>query len=235
MSDTSLPYTLTAGAAENVNQLMDNLNRLKDAVNLDVDSGLAEPAGLSVTGTVRRGKAIVATEEARTNTAYGLLATPDRVSNVVMPTDGLIIVGYQALVKSSVADAGEVALFIGANQLTVQDGTGRATATQAAPATTTYNPVSTCPVGLAANRQATGDFAADVTTGQAIGWLSTDARAVIGGSSRQLFNAATNSVLGGLCPVFAAAGTYDISVQFKASSGSVTAKGRKLWVWTMGF
>ena len=35
--------------------------------------------------------------------------------------------------------------------------------------------------------------------------------------------------------VFAAAGTYDISVQFKASSGSVTVKNRKLWVWTMGF
>jgi hypothetical protein len=35
---------------------------------------------------------------------------------------------------------------------------------------------------------------------------------------------------GGVCYVFAAAGTYDVSVQFKASSGSITAKSRKLWV-----
>lgn len=32
-----------------------------------------------------------------------------------------------------------------------------------------------------------------------------------------------------------AAGTYDVSVQFKASSGSVTVKERKLWIVSMGF
>lgn len=39
----------------------------------------------------------------------------------------------------------------------------------------------------------------------------------------------------GFVVLFAAAGTYDVSVQFKSSSGTVTAKERKLWVWTMGF
>ena len=40
---------------------------------------------------------------------------------------------------------------------------------------------------------------------------------------------------GGFTFAFAAAGTYTVSVQFKASSGSVTASNRKLWVWTIGF
>jgi hypothetical protein len=31
------------------------------------------------------------------------------------------------------------------------------------------------------------------------------------------------------------AGTYDFSVRFKSSSGSVTAKNRKLWVASIGF
>lgn len=33
---------------------------------------------------------------------------------------------------------------------------------------------------------------------------------------------------------FAAAGTYNISVQYKATSGSITAKERKLWVAVLG-
>jgi hypothetical protein len=35
---------------------------------------------------------------------------------------------------------------------------------------------------------------------------------------------------GGFAVVFAAAGTYDVSVQFKSSVGSVTVKNRHLWV-----
>ena len=38
---------------------------------------------------------IIATEESRTNTAYGPLATPDVVKGIVLPTDGLIVVGYR--------------------------------------------------------------------------------------------------------------------------------------------
>lgn len=46
---------------------------------------------------------------------------------------------------------------------------------------------------------------------------------------------ATTGQLIGALEVFAAAGTYNISVQYKASSGAVTAKERKLWVATLGY
>jgi surface-anchored protein len=36
---------------------------------------------------------------------------------------------------------------------------------------------------------------------------------------------------GGVCWIFAAAGTYKITVQFKASSGNVKVKERNLWAW----
>jgi hypothetical protein len=39
---------------------------------------------------------------------------------------------------------------------------------------------------------------------------------------------------GGSIEVFAAAGTYTIGVKYKATSGNVTAKERKLWVATLG-
>jgi hypothetical protein len=61
-----------------------------------------------------------------------------------------------------------------------------------------------------------GAYTGDVTTGQLLG--------------RNL--AAT---LMGLAVVFAAAGTYDVSIQFKSASGSVTAKERKLWVEAVSF
>ena len=58
-------------------------------------------------------------------------------------------------------------------------------------------------------------YASDVTTGQIVN---------VGGSAS-----------GGVVTVFAAAGTYDVSVQFLAVAGSVTVKERKLWVWVQGF
>jgi hypothetical protein len=59
-------------------------------------------------------------------------------------------------------------------------------------------------------------YTGDVTTGQIVGTVSA-------------------AGLGGPCYFFAAAGTYTISIQVKASSASVTIKNRKLWVWTIGF
>ena len=37
------------------------------------------------------------------------------------------------------------------------------------------------------------------------------------------------SFVGGPCEVWASAGSYAVSVQFLAASGSVTVKNRKLW------
>lgn len=171
--------------------------------------------GLTDGAQVGRGKSIIATTESRTNVAYGTLGTADRVTGVVLPPDGLIVIAYQATWQSSVANAGNAAIFIGANQLAVAN-LGVANTVLAA-ATTGSNandddPLATYWGGLTGG---TGvGSSSDVTTGQVV---------------------AMNISAGGVCHVFAAPGTYDVSVQFKSTSGSVTAKNRKLWVWTIGF
>jgi hypothetical protein len=68
-------------------------------------------------------------------------------------------------------------------------------------------------------------YTGDVTTGQAVG--------IAGVAHLNLANAGTitmgSGAWGGPCYIFGlAAGAYKISVQFKASSGKVTAKKRRL-------
>lgn len=181
--------------------------------------------GLS-SSVVRRGKTIISTEEARTNATYDVLTTADRVSNVVLPTDGLIFVAYQAMWQETNVGAARAAIFIGTNQLRYANGTTATTnlqeTTSAGNATNQYHPLSSTSQGLVAvGAGGSSAYGGDVTTGQVVG-MTTDAT---GGSPFQ----------GGPCSIFAAAGTYTISVQFKASAGTVTVKNRKLWVWTMGF
>lgn len=216
MADVSLPNTLTAGQPENVTHVQENDERLRDALNLDVDSGLAEPAGLSVTGTTRRGKSIISTEQSTSSTSYTTLTTPDQVASVVLPTDGLIAVAYQAMWKNSVGSAGSAAIFLGSNQLKkyTEGDTAPTVQETGGSSITGYVPLATGGGGLV--RGGTNTYTGHVTTGQIIGDLDD-----------------TNGA--GVCYIFAAAGTYTVSVRFKASSGSVTVKERKLWVWTLGF
>jgi hypothetical protein len=126
-----------------------------------------------------------------------------------MPTNGLMLIGYTANVKCSVAEAGRVALFLGANQLKIHSTGPTPIAQEVEELQTTLREVHTCHGGL---RRAANESGAYVTTGQ-----------ILGDPER-----------GGPCWVFAAAGTYNISVQYKATSGSITAKERKLWVAVLG-
>jgi hypothetical protein len=83
----------------------------------DVDAGFLALAQDVDDRLGSAGKSIIATSEARTNTAYGLLTTPDRVTGVVLPTSGLIAVAYQATWQESVATAGRAAVFLASTQL----------------------------------------------------------------------------------------------------------------------
>ena len=211
MAEVTLPYTLVNATTADANQVQANDEALRDEINGGLDGhnlAVSEELGLSETGVVRRGKSIVATEESRTNVAYGTLTTPDQVANVVVPTDGLLWVNFRALVKTSVGSAGSVALFIGANQAKTPAGSGApgVVAVSAGSQVNDYNWVYTGSATLASATGA-GD-ATSVTTG---------------------LIAATPLA------IEVAAGTYTVSVQYLASSGSITAKERKLWVWTMGF
>lgn len=186
------------------------------------------------------GKSIISTTETRTNAAYGLLATPDRVQSVVLPAGGLIAVAFQATWQESVAGAASAAIFVGANQLKVA-GTPLGPVVQAAV------------IGgeLAGGDEALGSFGGglcstwfdsgasayggDVTTGQVVGLAAGGTGIATSYNGTRVQTPATGGNFAGPCYISAAAGTYDISVQFKASSGIVTVKNRKLWVWTLGF
>lgn len=155
---------------------------------------------------------VIATEESRTNVAYGTLTTADEITGVVLPENGLIMVGYMALVKNSVESAGRVAIFLGANQLKTTAGASPPIVQETNLSNVGFNGVGTNGTGLGHGSNAAQAF---VTTGMSVGGETA-------GSS-------------GLVAIFAAAGTYTVSVQYKASSGSITAKERKLWVYTLGF
>lgn len=182
----------------------------------EIDEATAGMLSIS-TATARRGKCIILGAETRTNVALGLMPTPDRVQSIVLPTDGLILVLYQAIMQSTAGNAGRANIFLGASAIGVA-GSGSAAAFAVVAATATANvdsPLATTSYGLATGGNTTSNYTGDLTTGQAIG--------------------ATGAGSGGPCYIFAAAGTYDVSIQFQALSGSVTVKNRRLWVWAIGF
>lgn len=191
-------------------------------VVLSVEQQLGLNDGVAQVG---RGKSIIATPESRTNAAYGLLTTPDRVSNVVLPTDGLIIVLCHMTWQNTVASDGEAAIFLGSNQVVMtlsnaNAGPGNSLAT--GPVNTGVNrPLVSTGGGLSClGPSVASNYLGPATTGEIVG----------------THDATTNNYGGsGPCYIFAAAGTYDVSVQFKATTGTVTVKNRKLWVWTVGF
>jgi hypothetical protein len=182
-----------------------------------------------------RKKSIIATSESRSNAAYGKLTTPDQVS-VTLASGGVLKVIFQAMWKESVLGAARAAIFIGANQLTIANTPG-ATTPQAQAARTAVGsslagvdiPLSSFGGGLLSGAPGPSDYT-EVNTGQVVGVADDnptgqDIRQDVGGVA---YIAPPG---GGACYIFGlAAGTYTVSIQFKASSGSVTAKNRRLWV-----
>lgn len=183
-----------------------------------IEDGTIKPADLesSLQEKIYTSRAAlsIATEEARTNVAYGLLATPDTLT-VTLPEKGLINIWFQGMWKETNSNAGQAAIFIGANQLKAASGTATAPEAQKAvcQGTNVYCPLSSSEPGLLSGAAGAG-YTGDVTTGQAI---------------------ATAEASGGVCAVFAAAGTYAISIQYLATAGTVTVKNRKLWVEAKSF
>ena len=181
------------------------MNEKLNSSNLLEASGIAEAAKLG-----RWYKPLsIATEQERTNVAFGALTTADEIKEVVVPENGLIVLGYRAFVKSSVSAAGRMAIFLGANQLK-RAGIGAPVVLENSTEGTEFRTVTSNSAGLTTDGSASTSF---VTTGQVLG----------------------NTSASGVCFIFAAAGTYNISVQFRATSGSITAKERTLYVGVLGF
>lgn len=223
MSTLTYPFTLTAGQPENVGQLNSNLAAISTIINGALDEGNLATAtlqklGLNSGAQVGRGKSIIPGTETTTATSYavGNLATPDRVSGIVLPTDGLIVVAYQAIWQNTVASNARAAIFIGANQVKKGDGAGAAAVQEVnGPAETNDDGILFTASGAGLSSGGGAGAATEVTTGQLVGGTGT---------------------FGGPAYTFAAAGTYDVSVQFKNNAaGTTSVKARHLWVWTVGF
>jgi hypothetical protein len=204
-------------------------------------AAIRDALGINTGSTIKRGKSIIDAEESRTSTSYGLMTTnPDRVQNVVLATDGLIVVNFYGQWKSSVAGNSRAAIFVGSQQLRVQYGKPAATSTphgaSAASLSTFYHDIASAgPLGIASFNSGAGTNAdPPVTVGQSVGAIMESVnppRIEVGGD----LITTLPQFLGGPTYIFAAAGTYDISIQTKSSSGSCTMKNRKLWVEAIGF
>lgn len=147
----------------------------------------------------------IAKEETRESATFGTLPTADLIKEVKVGEKGLLRIGYSARFKSSVSGAGKAAIFLGANQLKLY--TTEPKVQMVSTVGTTFRHLSTSWGGLTTSTsgEATG---ADVTTGQLI----------------------SASIEGGMAELWVAPGTYEVSVQYKATSGSATGKERRLWV-----
>lgn len=199
-----------AALAETINGQLDNENLKSGAA---IDAGKLASNAKPVTWYTPK---VIATEESRTNTAFGTLTTPDEITGVVMPENGLMMIGFMAIVKNSVSGAGNVALYLNSTELKGAAATAPEIVQCQLRNGTEFTTVSTTPIGLTGNAGGTSF----VTTGQVI-------------RARELSEA--GSMNGGVLYAFAAAGTYAVSVRYKSTSGSVTAKERKLWVATLGY
>ena len=217
-----------------VNGKLDNNNlRTGAGITADkLDPALLEEMGA---GSGLRGKSIIPAEESRTGTGYGMLPTPDRVPGLTLPQDGLFVVRFDAKVKSSVAGAGRVALHLNETQLRTRTN-GQLAQIESAPTRATepgtFCTVLTTSFGLVSSLAGVG-ITPDVTTGQTWGISYAEPftmRYDIQNTIREVTGLAT-----GVCLIWAAAGIYDISVRYLASSGSISAKERKLLVSTEGF
>lgn len=166
---------------------------------------------------------VISTEESRESETYGTLTTPDEVKGVELAENGLILVLYQATWEATKKEGGLAEIFLGTNALVAAakgEVKPRDTASRARTSAVEekWGPLHSVPVGLRTWEDTFVSYTGDLTTGQAVGAVPNS----------------TGIGYGGPCYIFAAAGTYDVSVRFRqAGGGKVTAKNRHLWVGTL--
>lgn len=243
---------LVAKTPENIADVTDCLDKIRTSVNSVAEEQLEAALATKINAIIEtqigsalatrlalgpggRGKCVIAASEARANTAFGTLTTPDQITGIVMPTDGLVLVGYEAQVKETVADAARAAIFLGSNQTVAPAQSSTSPVAIAARSNAgvagAFFPVVSCPSGLVAGTPVDGSTNTGfATTGQALAIGSTVTRGEANTTSL-----AGPAFAGGFCVIEAAAGTYTVSVQYRATSGTVTAQNRKLWVLAIGF
>jgi hypothetical protein len=211
-----------------------------------IEGNLQEMAATLDRPTLNR-KLGISTSENTSSTTYTTLTTSDRVDNVHVGEDSILVVLYRAVWESSVAGAGRAAIFLNENQLQTATPVDTAPIAQETQTDTGAGGIAQVlgtraqgmdnyiqPTALAADPV---DYTDDVATGQVAGgmgleWFYRDS-ANGDGTGTTLVQSRMGG--GGPCYIFTSAGTYSISIRYRATSGSVTVRDRRLWTWTIDF
>lgn len=197
---------------ESLETLRDALNGILNSENKVDPSLFAEADQIKFTWYPPK---VISSEQSRESSAFSTLETADEIKSIVVPENGLLLLGYSALVSSTVEKAGRAAFYIGNNQLKVMGTT--TPAVQEAETTGVANEFKTC-TSILSGLKISPFGTSFVTTGMAL----------------SQFNAAVTET-GGLCYVHRLApGTYNVSVQYRATSGKVKAKERILYAAVYG-
>lgn len=196
--------------------------------------------GLNDGTTVRRAASIIAGEHSTNSAAYTKLgATPgtdrDQVT-VTVPLKGKLRISFLGAWKCSASATIKAAIFIGATQLKLA-ARGLADIDVA-----TVDEASQVVSGADDSTSVIGSGRyAQLATGLARGFNTWPNAAGLASSSDQGFSdpafAAfpTTGLIVPAIEVPIAAGTYDVSVQFKTTAGNLSVKDRRLFVEAIGF
>jgi hypothetical protein len=185
---------------------------------------------------------IIETEQSRSEATYGTLGTPDEIPGIVVPAGGLLLVEYRAVWKQSVQEKARAAIFLGENQLKVRTGNSSTAEALAAAfnAVTNFAYLSTSSaLGLQSTASGMSGTLNVTTTGLLAGGFAPKAQSLLCelGGTLETLKAAEEAPrgFGGLAVIEGlAAGTYNLSIRFKALEGSVTAKKRLLSAYVLG-
>ena len=201
-------------------KVANNFTTLQNAINGNIDSTnlsatAAQSAGVNQSGQTVKGAAVIGTSQNTSSSTFATLATPDQVTGIVLPAGGLIFVYYRALWSNTTSQGGQAAIFLNSTQLQIDSGGAAPVAQQAVSNTTssTQCGLVAWPAGLFSNTSASNVTVSDPTTGLLLG----------------------SGNAGGGSMITAAAGTYTVSIQFKASAGTTTVAGRRLYVQAVSF
>jgi hypothetical protein len=209
-----------------------------------VDSDFAKAAGISSSSIRRAGSFVGGTTTLSGSSTNVLTNLGDQVQ-VYLESNGLIFVQYWASWSCALTGGGRAAIHLNNNQLKIfnpEGSDGGNPVTQAASMdngsaqllANKVTPITTCAYGLISSttQPSANAYQGDVATGQALGMLGQGASnfygmALAGSVSAQ---AATP----GPCAIFAAPGTYTVSVRFRSTNPNtnLTVKDRRLLVWT---
>jgi hypothetical protein len=167
------------------------------------DATLAEDGTLKLAGSSAPRlytPSIVTASQSRASTTYGVLSTADEISGIVIPGPTSILeVMFSLRYSSTVTNAGAVSLFLGTEQIRAPENAGFVEALSAGSGVTQR---------LFSNPGSPSGLTAGAGSGAE----------------------AKNAVVGGWLPVsHIEAGTYAVSLRFRASSGSISADNRVLY------